>query len=134
MAKSSNGTVEAGEVSENAQPRSNRSYIVVPLPKEIKERFEAEAEAQDKPVGPYVARLLADAVGFEIPATVRAGRRKYPDTPEGQEARKAAQKARNQDRSATMRDLMKRFREAQARGLSPEEAAQEAANAQATVA
>lgn len=105
--------------------RPNRSYVVVPMPGDLKARFENEAKAADKPVGPYVLGLLAQSLGIEIPVTVTARRSKY----NSDEERKAAQKARNQNRSATMRDLMAAFRDAQKAGANPEEAARIASEA-----
>lgn len=108
-----------GEPAKAKKARPDRSYIVVPVPQDLKARFESEAKTADVPVGPYVRNLLARFLGIEIPVSITARRSKY----ENDDQRKAAQKARNQNRSGTMRDLMKAFREAQASGKSPEEAA-----------
>lgn len=118
-----NGTAEStpeGATATEPKVRPDRSYIVVPVPAELKSRFEEEAKTADMPVGPYVRNMLAKFLGIEIPVTATARRSKYGSD----EERKAAQKARNQNRSGTMRDLMAAFREAQASGKSPEEAAQ----------
>lgn len=122
--KGSNATSEApaegaGEASGKANSRPNRSYIVVPVPADLKARFEEEAKTKDVPVGPYVRDLLAGFLGITIPATVSTRRSKYASD----EERKAAQKARTQSRSNTMRSLMAAFREMQQKGVSPEEAA-----------
>jgi len=115
---------EAGTGEDADKKRGSRSYIVVPLPPDLKSRFESEAEAADLPAGPYVRNLLAKLLGIELPpAAITARRSKYASD----EERKAAQKQRNQNRSATMRDLFALFKAAQASGLSPEEAAQRAA-------
>lgn len=109
------GTTEA--------PRKARSYIVVPMPPELKERFEAEAKAADQPVGPYVLRsVIAKQLGIDIPVTTIARRSKYASDDE----RKAAQKARNQSRSETMRALMANFKALQAKGVSAEDAVKQA--------
>lgn len=102
-----------------ANSRPNRSYIVVPVPADLKTRFEEEAKAADVPVGPYVRNLLAKFLGIEIPVTASTRRSKYASD----EERKAAQTARAQSRSATMRNLMTAFREMQKNGVSPEDAA-----------
>lgn len=111
----SNGT----DAAKSKKVRPDRSYIVVPVPAELKARFEEEAKTADKPVGPYVRDLLAEKLGITIEMPTTARRSKY----ENDEQRKAAQKARNQTRSGEMRDLMKLFREAKAKGANPEDAA-----------
>lgn len=108
--------------------RANRSYIVVPLPADLKERFENEAKTADKPVGPYVRDMLAQFLGIEIPATVSTRRSKYAND----EERKAAQAERTKSRSQTMRNLMAQFREFQAKGIPADEAARLAAAQQAS--
>lgn len=120
---STDGTT--GEAPKAKRNRPDRSYVVVPLPADLKARFEEEAKTADVPVGPYVRNLLARFLGIEIPVTTTARRSKYATD----EERKNAQKARNQNRSSTMRDLMAAFRKAQASGKSPEEAAAEASAA-----
>lgn len=113
--EAANGTT--AEAKTNSRP--NRSYIVVPVPADLKTRFEEEAKAADVPVGPYVRNLLAKFLGIEIPVSASTRRSKYASD----EERKAAQTTRNQTRSATMRNLMAAFRDMQAKGISPEEAA-----------
>lgn len=120
QATDATGATATGTEGATKKARPDRSYIVVPVPADLKTRFEDEAKAADVPVGPYVRNLLAKFLGIEIPVSTTARRSKY----ENDDQRKAAQKERNQSRSGTMRDLMKAFREAQASGKSPEEAAQ----------
>lgn len=118
-----NGTGEAP-----SEPKKDRSYIVVPLTPDVKSRFESEAKAADKPAGPYVRDLLFGFLGIPIPATTVTRRSKYASA----EEREAAQKERNKSRSATMRDLMKAFREAQKSGMTPEEAVKAASESVAS--
>jgi hypothetical protein len=110
-----------GDQGEGANPRTARSYIVVPLPPDLKTRFQEEAKVADKDVGPYVRDLLAQFLGIEIPVTAVSRRSKYASDDE----RKAAQKTRNQSRAATMKDLMNRYKAALAAGKSAEEAVNE---------
>lgn len=113
------GTTGEGAATPKANARPNRSYIVMPLPADLKARFEEEAKVKDVPVGPYVRDLLAGYMGITIPATVSTRRSKYASD----EERKAAQTQRNQSRSQTMRNLMAQFREMQKNGVSAEDAA-----------
>jgi len=125
MAKNSENGTATGNAPEGDNPKRDRSYIVVPVPPEVKSRFEDEAKAADKPVGPYVRDQLFGFLGIPIPITTVTRRSKYASA----EEREAAQKERHKNRSATMRDLMKAFREAQAKGLSGDAAVQAASQA-----
>lgn len=112
-----------------AAPKRERSYIVVPLTPELKERFESEAKAADnKPVGPYFRDLLFGLLGIPIPETTVVRHSKYAS----KEEREAAQKERNKNRSTTMKTLLERFRQAQKTGVSDDQAADLAARAVAT--
>lgn len=119
-----NGTAE-GAVATAETEKRDRSYIVVPLPADVKTRFEGEAKAADSPVGPYVRNLLFGFLGIPVPVGTTARRSKYASA----EDRDKAQKARNQTRSQTMRTLMAQFRKAQAAGMTDEEAAAAAGHA-----
>lgn len=122
------GSNEGGTESPKAK-RSSRTYIVVPMPPDLKARFESEAEAADMPAGPYVLRnIIAKFLGIEIPVQTTARRSKYSSDDE----RKEAQKARAQSRSATMKNLMAEFRRLQASGVSADEAVARASAAVAS--
>jgi hypothetical protein len=103
--------------------RAQRSYIVVPMPANLKQIFQDEANAADKPIGPFVRDFLAQSKGVEIPVTVSTRRVKYAND----EERDNARRARRESRSSTMKNLMSEFRKLQASGLSPEEATARAA-------
>lgn len=98
--------------------RSQRSYVVVPMPPNMKALFEEQAKAADKAVGPQVRDYLAAQLGIEIPVTVSTRRVKYATD----EERDAAKTARRQDRSSTMKALMAQFRALTKGGMSAEQA------------
>lgn len=102
--------------------RALRSYVVVPMPAEMKAKFEEDAKTADKPIGPFVRDYLAAQLGIVIPVTVSTRRVKY----ESDEARDAAKVARRQERSGTMKALMAQFRALTKGGMSPEQAVQAA--------
>lgn len=103
--------------------RAQRSYVVVPMPANLKEILQGEANGKDQPIGPYVRDLIAQLKGVEIPVTTATRRVKYAND----EERDAARKARRESRSSTMKNLMNEFRKLTASGLSPEEATARAA-------
>lgn len=84
-----------------------RSYIVVPMPSNMREMIVAEAKAADKPVGPYLRDWIAAQRGIELPATVTTRRSKYTS----EEERKAAQKERNKSRSELIKQLLQQHRQ-----------------------
>lgn len=102
MAKNQNAATDGTEGQTEGQTRSGRSYIVVPLPENVKQMFTEEAKAADVPVGPYVARQLAQFRGFELPVITASRRRKYANAEEAA----AAQKAARQERSSLMKQLL----------------------------
>jgi hypothetical protein len=104
--------------------RAQRSYVVVPMPPNLKDALQADATAKDQTIGPFVRDLLASMKGIEIPVTVSTRRVKYGSD----EERDAARKARRESRSFTMKNLMAEFRKLTASGLSPEEATARAAS------
>jgi hypothetical protein len=119
--QNTNGSEGVEGAQAAADTAKARSYIVVPVPPDVKSRFESEAKAADnKPVGPYVRDLLFGFLGIPIPETTTTRHSKYAS----KEEREAAQKDRNKSRSQTMKALMKAFRDAQAAGVSKEEAAE----------
>lgn len=103
---SENGTATA-EGTQSADRKPGRNYIVVPLPENIKQMFVDEAKAADVPVGPYVARQLANFRNFELPLITTSRRRKYA-TPE--EA-KAAQKSSRLERNNLVKQLLAAHKE-----------------------
>lgn len=127
-AEGAGGDNAGADGAEATNPRTARSYIVVPLPPDLKTRFQEEAKVADKDVGPYVRDLLAQFLGIEIPVTAVSRRSKYASDDE----RKAAQKTRNQSRAATMKNLMDRYKAALASGKSAEEAVNESISGAAT--
>lgn len=98
--------------------RALRSYVVVPMPADMKARFETDAKTADKPIGPFVRDFLAQTLGIEIPVTTTTRRVKYATDTE----RDAAKVARRQERSGTMKALMAQFRALTKGGMSPEQA------------
>ena len=113
------------EQEKRKQRRQLRSYIVVPMPANMKSIFEAEAQQAEKPAGVFIRDLLAGQRGIEIPVSVSTPRRKYATD----EEREAAQKTRRETRSNTMKALFAQFNALKAQGLSVEQAtAQAAAN------
>lgn len=104
--------------------RAQRSYVVVPMPANLKELLQNEANGKDQPIGPYVRDLIAGLKGVEIPVTTSTRRVKYASD----EERDAARKARRESRSSTMKNLMEEFRKLTKSGLSPEEATARAAS------
>lgn len=98
--------------------RSLRSYVVVPMPGNMKALFEEQAKGADKPIGPFVRDYLAAQMGIEIPVTVSTRRVKYATD----EERDAAKLSRRQERSGTMKALMAQFRALTKRGMTPEQA------------
>lgn len=118
------GQITSGDATGPApKARAARLYIVVPMPANMKDRFEADAKTADKPVGPYVRDFLAQTLGIEIPVTETTRRSKYASDVE----RKDAQAKRNADRSSTMKNLMAAYRNALKAGLDPSAAASQAA-------
>lgn len=105
--------------------RAQRTYVVVPMPANLKSVFEEEAKNADKAIGPYVRDFLAQVKGIEIPVTVTTRRVKYAND----EERDAAKKARRESRSSTMKALLAHFNQLTKGGMSAEQAtAQAAAN------
>ena len=107
-----------------AAANDSRSYIVVPMPQFMRERFIAEAKSADKPTGPYVRDLLAEKLGIELPKTATTRRSKYASPEEA----KAAQKAKAKERNELIKSLLEEHRKRLA-GDGTEAQAQEAAAA-----
>lgn len=139
-ADASNATTEATALTPEEQAkldqkraarkarRQNRSYVVVPMPQNMKALFEEEAKVADKTVGAHVRDFLAGIKGIEIPVTVSTPRRKYATD----EERDAAKKQRRESRSGTMKGLMHAFQALVKSGVSAEQATAIAAAAMAS--
>lgn len=91
-------TADAGP----AETNNGRSYIVVPMPAFLRERFIQEAKQADKPTGPYVRDLLAEKLGIELPKEAVTRRTKYSSPEEA----KAAQKVRSKERNELIKALL----------------------------
>lgn len=105
--------------------RAQRSYVLVPMPSNMKAVFEDEAKTAEKPLGIYVRDFLAGQRGIEIPVSVTTRRQKYASD----EEREAAKKARRESRSNTMKGLMATFNLLTKSGISAEQATAVAAAA-----
>jgi hypothetical protein len=78
------------------------------LPLEMKVALEKAATAEGKSTTAYVRGALADLVGYTLPpAMERGGGRKYASP----EERIAAQKARDKERRALIKNLLAEYRE-----------------------
>ena len=104
QATATEGEQQDGEQKPKRAANPNRSYIVVPMPPNMKKLF--EDEAGDKAVGPYVRDLLAQQRGIEIPKTEVSRRHKYAN----EEEKKAALKAQRKSRSDLIKQLMAEHR------------------------
>lgn len=109
-----------------AADSDSRSYIVVPMPTFMRQRFIAEAKAADKPTGPYVRDLIAQQLGIELPPSTTSRRSKYASPEEAKAAQKAKAKARN--------ELIKALLEEHRQKINPNGASAESAEQPAETA
>src|SRR3989304_5361662 len=81
-----------------------KTSLMIQLPIPMRVKLEELAEEQGVPTGSLARNLIAESLGFDLPVTQRGRARKY----ETDEARKAAQQARDKAR----RDNLKQGLEA----------------------
>lgn len=80
--------------------------VYVTTPVELHEKLEAEATAAGKSVAGFVRELLGQRYGLDLTKLAEAPRRKYATT----EEKRAAQKAKNKERSELYKMLMAEYK------------------------
>jgi hypothetical protein len=81
--------------------------IMLSVPISMKLALEEAAKEQKLPTASYARTLVADGIGYKLPADIGGRARKY----ESAEAREAARKEREAERKATVNAILKAIRE-----------------------
>lgn len=84
------------------EPRAN---VMVQMPLGLKIELEKYCETEKLPVAGFIRKLVADEIGYSLPAISIGRARKYATV----EERMAAQKARDKDRRALTKILLEKY-------------------------
>ena len=95
----------SGDTTNGTEEKKSGS-IIFTVPMELKEKVEAAAKGENKPVGAYVRAKIAELFGYELPATQHGRARKYATV----EERVAAQKEKQNERNALIKKLLAEYR------------------------
>ena len=92
-----------------------KASLMFHMPVEMKVKLEQAAKAAGLSTTAFVRNIAADKIGYTLPVETQTTGRKYA-TPE---ERQAAQKERDKERRALIKDLLNKYREANSESETP---------------
>jgi hypothetical protein len=96
---------QADQVNEVETGEKSTTYLMVTLPVKLKALLESAAEAQEKPTAAMAREIIAKALDYQLEPIFRGRAKKYAS----EEEKKAAVKAKADERRAFINKLMKLY-------------------------